>query len=219
MNRVAAMSELVSYRLSKTVRNRPPTTAMIRGIPIYIGGEDKTQEGATGIFDTGVLANIPDAIQQTNSDVQTLVNEVFNTAYTLDYSRDKHGTTVVANKEASDFYVNVIIPFLKDWNSFAYEHTHGWGKFKDNWVVLGGLSSWNSLNQYRRRLVDIRQASSKIVDFKSPEPAGPSVNLGQRALDQATAASKEIWKVLKVVIIVVTIAVGILAVIYIGGAM
>lgn len=207
MSRVTAMSELISYRLSKTAANRIPIRAIVRGVPIYIGGE---QEGASGILDTGFLSNIPDAIKQTGADVETLRNEIFTAA------NFGAGTQ---NKEAVEFYVDVMIPFLKDWNSFASDHTHGWDKFADNFIIFGGLSSWNSINQYRRRLVDIRTAAEKIIDFKSPAPQGPSVNLVQQAANQATKAVQAIWSVLKWVIITITIAGAILAVIYIGGAM
>ncbi len=205
MNRLDAMTGLINYRLSKTVRN-PPVRAMVRGVPIYIGVD---QEGATGVADSGFLSNVPDAIRQTGADVETLRNEVFTAA----------NFGGVQNKEASDFYVNVIVPFLKDWNDFAYSHTHGWDKFADNWIILGGLASWNSINQYRRRLVEIRKAAEKFIEFKSPSPLGPSENLIQQAANQAKLATEALWKVLKWVIIFVTGAVSILAVIYIGGAM
>jgi len=207
MNRLDAMTGLINHRLSKTVSNRPPPIrATVRGVPIYIGGDESGQQGATGILDTGVLSNVPDAIKQTNADVNTLLNEVFSAAYTIE-----NGKTVVANSDAANFYINVLIPFYKDWGSFAYEHTHGWGKFKDNWIVLGGLSSWNSVNQYRQRVLDIRKSAEKFVNFQAPAPAGPS----QNQLDYLVAGPiREIWKVVKWVVIIAIVAIGITIVLY-----
>ena len=206
MNRLDAMTGLISYRLSKTVSNRPlPIRAMVRGVPIYIGADDSSlQQGATGIFDTGVLSNIPDAIQQTNADVETLRNEVYTTA----------NFGGVQNKEAAEFYVNTIVPFLKDWNNFSYKHTHGWNKFADNWIILGGLSSWNSLNQYRQRLLDIRKASEGFISYKSPSPAGPSQNLAARAAADAQAAAKAMFGLVKVILIIAIIGLSIGLIMY-----
>lgn len=202
MNRLDAMSGLISYRLSKTVNNRPsPMKAMVRGVPIYIGADDgrKGQQGATGLLDTGFLSNIPDAIQQTNTDIEVLRNEV--------YSAANFGAGV-QNKQVVDFYVNVIVPFLKDWNQFSWNHTHGWRKFADNWITFGGLSSWNSVNEYRQRLLDIRDSAEKIINFTSPRPAGPSVSYPEKAGEAAAGAIREVWKVLKWVLIIAIAAIG-----------
>jgi hypothetical protein len=111
--------------------------------------------------------------------------------------------------------MDIFVPFLKDWNKFSYDHTHGWRKFGDNFITFGGLSAWNSLNQYRQRILDIRQAAeAQGFELQSPQPAGPSVNMIELLARQAALASQEIWKVLKIVIIIGAIAIGVGLILY-----
>jgi len=205
MNRLDAMSGLISHRLSKTVNNRPSITAMIRGVPIYIGGDDddkKYQQGGTGILDTGFLANISDAIQQTDADMETLAREVLTAA------NETHSSELI------NYYADVIGPLIGDWSKFKYTHTRGWGKFKDNFIIFGGLSTWNSVNQYRQRLLDTRKSAEEFMSFKSPSPAGPSTNQLGKAYDEAKKASEAIWRVIKWVVIIAVVAIGLSVVIY-----
>lgn len=204
MNRVDAMSGLISHRLSKTATHAP-IRAMVRGVPIYISGD---QQGAAGILDTGFLANIREGIEQTNADVETLRNEVYTAAQFGGPTSDRNVQAI------REYYTDVVVPFLKDWNKFVSNHSHGWGKFKDNFVILGGLSSWNSLNQYRQRILDIRKAAEGFINFKAPAPAGPSVNMVGKAYDKVESATQEIWKVVKWVVIIAVVAIGLSFAIY-----
>jgi len=208
-----AMTGLINYRLSKTRVNLVPVYANIRGVPIIIGADPEKPTpfyGGAGWAGTALFANIPDAIQQTQSDIETFRNEVFTVA--------NFGGSPL-NKPVSDYYVNVVIPFLRDWNEFADKHSHGWSKLWDNFIIGSGFSTWHSLNQYRQRLLDMRKSAEAIMTFNAPKPIGPNIDIVQQGLNKAADAGIAIWDVLKYVIIIGTVAVAILTVIYIGGAM
>lgn len=210
MNRIQAMAGLISHRLSKTgTISLVPIRGNIRGVPIIIGADKPSPSfGGSGLGGTALFANIPDGIQQTNSDVETFRNEVFTSA--------GFGESYVPNA-IGNYYVDVVIPFLKDWNQFAYKHTHGWSKFLDNFFLGPGPATWHSLNEYRQRLLDMRNAAEKLMTFNAPKPAGPNVDSAQQALNKAADAGAEIWDILKYVIIIGAIAIGVGVVIFLAG--
>lgn len=221
MRRVDAMTNLINHkRLSKTVISRNPTWELVRGIPIHVGADDpqnpeanpnKIFYGGSGLWGTGILANIPDAIIQTASDIEILKNEVYSAA-------NFPVSDPTYNKQAGEYYINVIIPFIKDWNSFANKHGSGWSKLGD-WFIASGLSTWHSINQYRERLLDIRKAAeaANFMQFKAPRPIGPNVDIIQQGLNKAAKAGQEIWDIAKIVIIIGAVAIGIGIIILILG--
>jgi hypothetical protein len=218
MNRMEAMTGLINYRLSKTVVNKVPVFANVRGIPIIIGADDSDTEGrffgGSGIAGTGILANLKDAIRQTRGDIETFRNMVYLKAYP-----DTKDPTYPGDKKAQDFYSGAIGPFIDDWNEFEKNHTHFPDKFWDNFIFFGGLSTWHSLNEYRKRLQDLYTSavSQGFLSSDAPKPAGPNIDVITDAMNDAKKAAIKVWDTAKWVLIILSVAVGFGIVVWILG--
>lgn len=215
MNRVEAMTGLINNRFSKTMINHIPLRGNIRGIPIYIGAEEQQKPifggSGSGWGGSWFLANLEDAIQQTRSDIETFRNEIYTTA-------NFPASSTSYNKVAGDYYVNVVVPYLKDWNEFAYKHTHGWSKFLDNFMLGGGVSTWHSLNEYRQRLLDIRNAAEASgFSFMAPRPNGPNLDIIDELTHKMANIGREVWDLGKWILMIGAVAIGIAVIILILG--
>jgi hypothetical protein len=214
-----AMTGLINHRLSKTMINHVPVFSNVRGVSIIVGADnkliigddekDKPEDrffGGSGLAGTGVLANLKDAIRMTRGDVESLRNQLFLNAFP-----DTKDPRYPGDKKAQDFYAGTLGPFIDDWNQFESVHTSMPDKFWDNFIFFGGISTWHSLNEYRKRLLDIYNSAvaQGFLSTSAPKPAGPNVDVITRGLNTAADATMEVWKTLKYVLIIGAVAVGV----------
>lgn len=82
------------------------------------------------------------------------------------------------------------VPFLAEWDKFWQTHGNTWGLA--NWYHNFWGSTWEKVQDYRRRLIELRRSAAQVgYTFVGPEPTAPKEGW-------ASAAAGEVWGLVKV---------------------
>ena len=217
---VAAMSRLAEHKMGESLlktRNKKPSIGMVKGIPIYISGG--------GVGDTGIFADLVEEMRQVDSEMKSLSDNMRNQlpagAVTL---VDKDGKPVSKSEDAFSIQVNrtflgnnLVNFYVFSWNNFYND----WKAFYlkqsdfDEWLkrqfVFTGRNIWKDIQDYRAKLVVFnREAKAVGFNLTGPAPSPPKKSIFIEAKEALTGPTKEIWRIIKIVIYVGLAIIGVI---------
>ncbi len=137
---------------------------------------------------------IRDEANQMNSEVHTMDLELGRT-------RSSWPAKLNATQAIQDAWWSANwVPFFSEWSKYWEDHGNTWGLV--NWYHNFWGSSWETIQDFRKRLVSLRE-SAKLVGygFTGPEPTPPK----EGPLDGATS---ELWRMVKFLIYAAVVVVG-----------
>lgn len=145
-------------------------------------------------YQVGALVATPGTIKDEANDLNAEVLQMDNE---LGAVRSAWGTVRDADLPPREhqmdlWWHNNWLPFLTEWNKFWQDHGNTWGPV--NWYHNFWGASWEKVQEYRARLIALRNSAKDIgFGFTGPDPAPPKEG-------PFSSAIQELWKMVKMLI-------------------
>jgi hypothetical protein len=157
--------------------------------------------GDAGSYFGHTPGDVEDELNQLHNEIMQFGQEVRDQIFT-------HGTWnflpgVTSQNPLYKYFLTVWEPFINGWLAFRGE------KIDIPLQTLPLSGTWDRIQDYRKKLIDIRKIFMDLgFSVVGPDPLNP------RKDPSLFDPAREIWKVVKVVILVVIVAIGLTIIIY-----
>jgi len=211
MNRVDAMSGLISHRLSKTVTHAP-VRGTVRGIPVLFnqGKISHTPHDVPMVVGLGTGGYFRSELNLVNMEIEQFQKAIEIARGLTGGSDPSTWKLKPITQEENDWFNASWIPFYQKWVQFYKRHITGWRSY--TWVVRTSLLE--NLEDYRKVFIQLRAKAEDIIKdpviTNLPAPTPP-----KKYTSFMDDIGDLLWGVLKWTLV---LAGGILLLLYVRGA-